>query len=87
MLIKTSEKREEREEREEKYTQESRNDSTGVSELGSLCCEGLLTEGSLVERKMVKEGERSMSWSPRVMRIRPPVRRTSRFSTGFRMGS
>ena len=46
-----------------------------------------LTEGSLVERKMVKAGERSMSWSPRVIRTRPPVLRTSRFSTGLRIGS
>lgn len=47
----------------------------------------LLTVGSLVERKMTKEGDRSMSWSPRVISTRPPVLRTSLFSTGFRMGS
>ena len=47
----------------------------------------VLTVGSRVERKMTNEGDRSMSWSPRVMRTRPPVLRTSLFSTGFRMGS
>ena len=46
-----------------------------------------LTEGSLVERKMVKAGERSMSWSPSVISTRPPVRRTSLFRTGFKIGS
>ena len=45
------------------------------------------TEGSLVDKNMLKEGERSMSWSPREISTRPPVRRTSLFSTGLRMGS
>lgn len=47
----------------------------------------ILTVGSLVDRKMVKEGERSISWSPRVMSTRPPVLRSSRFNTGFKIGS
>ena len=46
-----------------------------------------LTFGSLVERKIVKDGDKSISWSPRVIRTRPPVRRSSLFSTGFKMGS
>mgnify|MGYP001855360031 CR=1 FL=1 len=47
----------------------------------------LLTVGSLVERKITKDGDRSISWSPRVIRTLPPVLRTSRFRTGFRTGS
>ena len=64
----------------------------GVIELcttgcGIIRCSRSPTVGSLVERKMVNEGDRSMSWSPRVMSTRPPVRRNSRFRTGFRIGS
>mmetsp|Transcript_18287 Transcript_18287/g.70654 ORF Transcript_18287/g.70654 Transcript_18287/m.70654 type:complete len:296 (-) Transcript_18287:3330-4217(-) len=43
--------------------------------------------GSLVARKMTKEGEKSTSWSPRVIRMRPPCLRISLFSTGFSTGS
>lgn len=46
-----------------------------------------LAVGSRVERKITKEGDKSISWSPRVMRTLPPVLRTSLLSTGFRMGS
>ena len=46
-----------------------------------------LTVGSLVERKMVNDGDKSISWSPIVIRTRPPVRRNSRFKTGLRIGS
>ena len=46
-----------------------------------------LTVGSLVERKIVNDGDKSISWSPMVIRTRPPVRRNSRFNTGFRIGS
>lgn len=46
-----------------------------------------LTVGSRVDRKMTKDGDKSMSWSPRVISTLPPVRRTSRFRTGFRTGS
>lgn len=51
---------------------------------GDVLC---LTVGSLVERKMVNEGDKSISWSPIVIRTRPPVRRNSRFNTGLRIGS
>lgn len=47
----------------------------------------LLTVGSLVERKITKDGDKSISWSPRVIRTLPPVLRTSRLRTGFRTGS
>ena len=33
--------------------------------------------GSRVDRKMVKVGDKSMSWSPRVINTRPPVLRSS----------
>ena len=46
-----------------------------------------LTVGSLVDRKIVNDGDKSISWSPMVIRTRPPVRRSSRFNTGFRIGS
>lgn len=46
-----------------------------------------LTLGSLVVRKIVKEGDKSMSWSPSEIKTRPPVLRSSLFSTGFKMGS
>lgn len=46
-----------------------------------------LTVGSLVDRKIVNDGDKSISWSPIVIRTRPPVRRSSRFSTGFKIGS
>lgn len=48
---------------------------------------GNSTVGSRVDKKMTNVGDRSMSWSPRVISTRPPVRRNSRFSTGFRIGS
>ena len=33
--------------------------------------------GSRVVRKMVNDGDKSMSWSPMVIRTRPPLRRNS----------
>ena len=48
---------------------------------------GNSTEGSRVDRNIVNEGDKSMSWSPRVISTRPPVFFTSRFSTGLSMGS
>jgi hypothetical protein len=46
-----------------------------------------LTVGSLVDIKIVNDGDKSISWSPNVINTRPPVRRTSRFNTGFTIGS
>lgn len=46
-----------------------------------------LAVGSRVDRKMTNDGDKSISWSPRVMRTLPPVLRTSLLSTGLRMGS
>ena len=51
------------------------------------CSIFFLTVGSLVDRKIVNDGDKSISWSPMVIRTRPPVRRSSRFNTGFRIGS
>jgi hypothetical protein len=42
---------------------------------------------SRVDRKIENEGEKSISRSPSVTSTRPPVLCTSRFSTGFRIGS
>ena len=47
----------------------------------------VLTVGSRVDRKIVNDGDKSISWSPMVIRTRPPVRRNSRFNTGLRIGS
>ena len=38
---------------------------------------GNSTVGSRVDRKIVKVGDKSMSWSPRVINTRPPVLRSS----------
>lgn len=46
-----------------------------------------LTVGSRVDKKIVKDGERSMSWSPNVISTLPPVLRSSRLRTGLRIGS
>ena len=48
---------------------------------------GNSTVGSRVERKIANVGDKSISWSPIVIKTRPPVRRTSRFRTGFKIGS
>mmetsp|Transcript_1108 Transcript_1108/g.2654 ORF Transcript_1108/g.2654 Transcript_1108/m.2654 type:complete len:296 (-) Transcript_1108:1785-2672(-) len=43
--------------------------------------------GSRVARNTLNDGEKSMSWSPSLIRMRPPCLRISRFSTGFNTGS
>ena len=39
------------------------------------------------DKKITKDGDKSMSWSPNEIRTRPPVLLSSLFSTGFRIGS
>lgn len=45
------------------------------------------TVGSRVDKNMTNFGDKSISWSPSVIKTRPPVRRSSRFKTGFKIGS
>lgn len=45
------------------------------------------TVGSRVDKNMTNLGDKSISWSPNVIKTRPPVRRSSRFNTGFKIGS
>jgi len=45
------------------------------------------TVGSRVDKNMTNFGDKSISWSPSVIKTRPPVRRSSRFNTGFKIGS